>query len=317
MECPARQTRNGPSRSWRSAVFLPNARHRIFRLATTTVCRLYSIAMRIEKWYLDSVTPDGAGVVAYTARVGLGPFALRCSEALVWRAGGPSACSRIAFGGPLPTTALNEVRWQNSALQFEGEWLSGQSGIPTVILYEQPAGKISWTCLRPAAQTIVRIGGDRRDGLGYAEHLVLNLPPGKLPIGELRWGRFIAAEHSCVWIRWQGPVQRNWCYHNGRLVEGVMPDLHLLTWPGHQLQLDHGIVLRSGRVAETAFKGSGPLRWFLPASVRNLREIKWCSRGILTSADGRQHCGWSIHEVVVFPCAREPGIPLRSLRRLR
>ena len=273
--------------------------------------------MRIEKWYLDSVTPDGAGVVAYTARVNFGPFALQCSEVLEWPSGGPSAGSRVALGGPLPTAAPDEIRWQNRALHFEGKWQPGQSGIPPVALYEQPAGGISWTCLCSAGQTTVKIGGDRRDGLGYAERLVLNLSPGRLPIGELRWGRFIAAEHSFIWIRWQGPVQGNWCFHDGRRVEAEMPDLHLLTWPGHQLRLDHGIVIRSGRIAETAFKGAGLLRWLLPASVRNLQEIKWCSPGILTSADGRQHHGWSIHEVVVFPSAREPALPQRSLRRLR
>ena len=273
--------------------------------------------MRIEKWYLDSVTPEGAGVIAYTARFNLGPFALRCSEVLDWQAGGPSACSRVAFGGPLPTTAPDKVRWTNSAMQIEGEWLSGQSAIPPVVLHKGPAGQIRWSCLRPAAQTMVRIGPGRRDGLGYAERLALDVSPGKIPIGELRWGRFIAAEHSCVWIRWQGPVQRNWCFHNGLPVEAVMPDIHLLTWPGHRLQLDHGIVLRNGRIADTAFKGMGLLRWFLPSSLRNLQEIKWCSPGILTNADDRQHHGWSIHEVVVFPSAHEPALPARSLRSLR
>ena len=273
--------------------------------------------MQIDKWYLDSVTADGAGVVAYTARVAFGPFALRCSEVLAWPAEGPATCSRLVFGGAPPVAAPGEVRWEQRALQIEGRWLSGQNGIPSLVLYEQPAGQIRWTCLRPAAQTTVSIGGDRRDGLGYAERLVLDISPGRLPIGELRWGRFIAAEHSCVWIRWLGPTGRNWCFHNGAPVDAAMPDLQLLTWPGHRLQLEPGIVLRRGRIAETAFKGAGPLRWLLPGAVRNLEEIKWCSRGILTDADGRQHAGWAIHEVVVFPCAREPALPPRSRSRLR
>ncbi len=220
-------------------------------------------------------------------------------------------------GGPAPVVEPDKIRWKNHALQIEGEWLAGLNGIPAVILHEQPAGRISWSCLRPAALTLVSSGVGRCDGLGYAERLVLDLPPGKLPIAELRWGRFISTEQSLVWIRWLGPVERNWCYHDGRQVDAAMPDLQRLTWPGHQLQLDHGIVLRGGRLAETAFPGAGPLCRLLPASVRNLQEVKWCSRGVLTGADGRQHHGWSIHEVVTFPRAREPQFPPRAQQRLR
>lgn len=256
--------------------------------------------MRIEKWYLDSVTPDGAGLIAYAARVDLGPFSAGFSEGLEWRAGNPAVRSRTRLGGLLPSTRDNEIKWGNRKLGIEGRWQAGAAALPTVILHEEPAGRIEWTCLRPAATTMVRVGREHRNGLGYAERLVLTLPPRKLPIRELRWGRFIAAEQSCVWIRWQGPVDRNWCFYLGGAVEAMMPDLHLLTWPGHRLQLETGIVLRTGRLADTVFAGAGPLRWLLPARVRNLQETKWCSRGVLTDAGGRRHEGWAIHEVAIF-----------------
>jgi hypothetical protein len=256
--------------------------------------------MRIEKWYLDSVTPDGAGLIAYAARVVLGPLSAAVSEGLEWRAGIPSVRSRTVLGGRLPTVNANEVMWENRRLGIEGRWQSGATTLPTVILHDEPAGKIEWTCLHPAAATTVNVGREHRNGRGYAERLVLTLPPRKLPIRELRWGRFIAAEQSCIWIRWEGPVVRNWCFHNGALVEAEMPDLHLLTWPAHQLHLEPGIVLRTGRVADTAFRGTGPLGWLLPPRVRNLQETKWCSRGVLTDGSGRRHEGWTIHEVAVF-----------------
>jgi hypothetical protein len=256
--------------------------------------------MRIEKWYLDSVTPDGAGIIAYAARAYLGPFSAAFSEGLEWRAGNPLVRGRTVPGGRLPTAAPDEIRWANRTLGIEGRWRSGLHPMPSLVLHEEPAGRIEWTCFRPAASTTVRVGRENRNGLGYAERLILTLPPRKLPIRELRWGRFIAAEQSCVWIRWQGSVDRNWCFHNGGLVEAAMPDLHLLTWPAHQLHLDPGILLRTGCIADTALKGTGPLRWLLPASLRNLQETKWCSRGVLTDSAGREHEGWAIHEVAIF-----------------
>ena len=79
-----------------------------------------------------------------------------------------------------------------------------------------------------------------------------------------------------------------------------MPDLHKLAWNGHRLQLEPGTTLRTGRIAGTALKGAGLLAWLLPASVRDLHETKWCSRGVLTDGLGREHRGWAIHESAVF-----------------
>ncbi|HZL46009.1 MAG TPA: hypothetical protein VFC28_07260 [Opitutaceae bacterium] len=256
--------------------------------------------MRIEKWYLDSITPDGAGLIAYAARFNLGPFSAGCSEGLEWRADSPSVRSGIALGGRLPTVTSDEIRWGNRTLGIAGRWQSKSSAIPSVILHEEPAGQIEWTCWCPAAPTMIEAGREHRDGFGYAERLVLTLPLRKLPIRELRWGRFIAAGQSCIWIRWQGSVDRNWCFHNGCIVQATMPDLHLLTWPDHQLHLDPGIVLRTGRISDTALNVAGPLRWLLPASVRNIQETKWCSRGVLTDANGTRHDGWTIHEVAIL-----------------
>jgi hypothetical protein len=257
--------------------------------------------MQIEKWYLDVVTPEGSGMIGYFARVSLGPLRLRCTETVQWRAGDLAAQSRIVLGGTLPTAGSDGVRWHSPAASVEGRWRSRVNAIPTMVLHKEAAGRVEWTCFCPAAETTVKIGRDQWEGSGYAERLVMTLPPARLPIRELRWGRFISGEEHCVWIRWRGPVVRRWCVHNGRSVAAAMPDLHELAWKGHRLQLDHGTTLRTGCVAETALKGAGLLGWLLPASVRNLQETKWCSRGVLTDGHGGKHRGWAIHEVAVFP----------------
>ena len=53
-------------------------------------------------------------------------------------------------------------------------------------LFESADGIVDWTCEMPRART--RIGEVCGDG--YAEVLHMTVPPWKLPIDELRWGRF-------------------------------------------------------------------------------------------------------------------------------
>ncbi len=257
--------------------------------------------LRLEKWYLDCVTATGGGVIGYAASLRLGPLSLRYSEALSWPGPGAAARGRTIRGGGVPTATEAGVAWNSAGLRLAGEWRGRQPAIGPVSLHAEPAGEIEWTCLCPAAETAVTLDGETYAGAGYAERLVMTLPPGRLPMRELRWGRFIADTQSCVWIVWRGGVEKTWCFHNGRAVEAGMPGPRELKWDGHRLALETGATLRSGCITDTALTRAGPLRWLLPRRVRRLVETKWCSRGVLTGADGRTHAGWAIHEVVFFP----------------
>jgi hypothetical protein len=257
--------------------------------------------VHVEKWYLDCVTPEGAGMIGYAGRIRLGPVTVPCFEMLVWRAGGPVRQSHTMAGGRLPTATADEIVWRSNALKVDGHWWRRGPAIAPTVLHAEAAGEVEWACLCPAAQVAVTVDGEPYAGTGYAERLIMTLSPGRLPIRELRWGRFISVGQSCVWIQWRGAAERTWCFHNGQAVSAAMPDLLVLTWNGHRLKLDPGTIIRSGRLADTAFKHAGPLRWLLPANVRQLRETKWCSRGVLTDAVGREHAGWAIHEVALFP----------------
>ena len=58
-------------------------------------------------------------------------------------------------------------------------------------------------------------------GLGYAEHLSMTIPPWRLPIDTLRWGRFLSPERSVVWIDWQKEGDgRTWIFVDGTEVRG-------------------------------------------------------------------------------------------------
>lgn len=257
--------------------------------------------MRIEKWYVDCVTPAGTGMIGYAAQLERGILTLRCAEALAWRGAESPARQRMAFGGALPICGPTELRWGNPALRAGGHWQPIAAGIPPMTLHEDDSGRIEWTCCCPAARAETFVGETRYAGFGYAERLVLTIRPARLPMRELRWGRFIGEDQSCVWIYWRGAVERQWCFHNGQPVEARTPGRQGLAWEGGRLHLEPGATVRDGAVGQTALAGAPWLRWLLPRKLAGVKEAKWCSRGVLTGDDGRACEGWAIHEVAEFP----------------
>jgi len=255
--------------------------------------------VRIEKWYLDCVNADGSGFIGYAVRVGFRGLGVNLSETLCWQAGGKPARDRIAFGGSLPVTSADGIGWSSRALGASGRWRPALPGL-AAILYQEKGGQIEWTCFSPAASARIDVDGRTYEGAGYVERLVITVPLSRLPIRELQWGRFISDTQSCVWIRWAGPVEQSLCYHNSRPVAAI-PEQTGLAWPGHRLQLDRRIVIRSGRVSANLARGRRWLRLLMPAAVRNIDETKWCSAGVLTDAQGIRHSGWAVHEVAIFP----------------
>ena len=256
--------------------------------------------MVFEKWYLDCVTPEGAGMIGYVARLGWGSLGLKLAETLCWNATG-GGCDRLALGGSWPVESPDEVHWESAAARTEGRWRRLAPGLAPTVLHAEPAGRIEWTCCCPAARATVLVHRTRYDGLGYAEHLRMTLPPERLPLQELHWGRFIAESQTCVWIRWGGRAESRWFFHNGQAVDAAVLAGDDLTWPGYRLHLERGVAVRSGRLGETVFQRAAFLRHLVPAGLVNVRETKWCSRGVLAEEGGRRHAGWAIHEIAVFP----------------
>ncbi|RPJ73483.1 MAG: hypothetical protein EHM24_07870 [Acidobacteria bacterium] len=162
---------------------------------------------------------------------------------------------------------------------------------------------MSWRCEAPAARMLVHLGREVAiEGAGYAERLELRLPPWRLPIDELRWGRWISDEgcRSVVWIDWRGAEPQTLVYTDAvRAREAAAGDNEVAAG-GRRLTFADRRVLHQRTLGDLL----GSLAPLLPALPRRwlaLEDRKWLSRAVLDGPSERPAEGWAIHERIVFP----------------
>ena len=189
--------------------------------------------MRLEKWYLDAVFPDGTVWFGYQARLRL----RRCPP-ISWACG----CEVLPDGRERKTARwrlwdeprLEGGQWHWTAPDgFQARWTPRGPGM------ESPLGsdrqfRARWTCLAPnAVVTRTRDGAKARGGgpdpgdrgVGYVEHLQLDAAAVGPPFRRLWWGRAHAEESSLVWIRWDGGRDLTLIWENGAPVAGDFESL--------------------------------------------------------------------------------------------
>jgi hypothetical protein len=161
-------------------------------------------------------------------------------------------------------------------------------------------GSVEWHCLLPRARgRVVLADGVAVEGLGYVERLGLTLPPWKLPIRELRWGRFLSESEGVVWIDWRGPRPLTLLTVNGAEVDAARVGDEAVTWSAGRLELEAGSALREGSLGRNVLARVPVLSFLAPRAVRETHERKRLRRGTLVSG-GRDETGWVIDEVVRF-----------------
>ena len=166
-------------------------------------------------------------------------------------------------------------------------------------LFESPEGVVDWNCELPVATAEFRHADRTTEGYGYAELLEMTLAPWRLPIDELRWGRFAANNTSVVWIDWRGESPQCIVFRRGLLDEAAQVFDQEVILGGHErLSFSRTNEIRSRQLG--AIAGDVPLlRNLLPRRLMAAHEQKWCSPATL-HAEGEQVCGWVVHELVRF-----------------
>ena len=252
----------------------------------------------LTKWYLDCVAESGDAVILYVADLRWNAITVHYGSLLTVLGGVVGSASSLR-GGAMPEVQDRTITVSLPGLDVEGTWQGLRSPIQRTI-FESESGSVDWRCWQPMSQVDLLFRGTTRiTGRGYAECLTLSVPPWKLPMSELHWGRFLSDRDAIVWIDWRGPHHQRVVFHNGeeRQVKSVTESAIVFADSDSRLELDRGLVLRRGRLGDTVFPGISRLAELLPRSMLSIRECKWRSRGVMHSS-GAESSGYAIHEVV-------------------
>src|SRR5687767_9935149 len=220
----------------------------------------------LSKWYLDCVAPDGGAFIGYHAELRWKRLAIAYASALRHR-DGATATSTSLLGGPAPSARGRSIHWSSARLGVEADW-DGLAPAVERTLFESPDGAVAWRCLHPRASAEVSVAGEPSFvGLGYVEHLEVTLPPWRLPIEELRWGRFLSEGRAVVWLDWRGPRPLTLVFDDGAESPGasVRDDCVVLDGGRTRLVFAETRTLRDGPLVETALAGVPGLRALAPA----------------------------------------------------
>jgi hypothetical protein len=267
-------------------------------------------SFRLTKWYLDCIAATGDILLIYAADVRLGPLRFHCGSLLRAFPDGRVLTNWTVRPGSMPDARGDELTWACEALKLAGRWKAAAAPVGSRLL-EDESGFIEWRAEQPRAEAVIQLGSESIAGVGYAERLEVAMNSLRLPIEELRWGRFHGTDGGhVVWIFWRGPKPLALVIRNGRVdtrARGVEGGLEI---SGGGLQLGRERVLRCGLTGKLISALPLLIAQQVPAAFRNIEERKWAGKAVL-SCDGAVIEGQAIHEIARFP------VGLRRPRTLR
>ena len=254
---------------------------------------------RLDKWYLDCVSPNGDVFIGYVAELRCGVIGVDYGARII-RLDGGTTDQRQSFSVGDFSVGDHAVRWNNKALKVDGCWTGGRAIDPTLVV-DEPAGSIEWQCLAANSAVDVMVDGRHITGAGYVERISMTIPPWKLPFKQLRWGRYISDDRSehMIWIDMRGATTRNWTWVNSRRVVSGSVEDGLVRADGADLTWESSDPIRRENVARTLLGHLQFVSRLLPRRVWLIQEDKQLSHCVLKT-DGSQSRGSSINEVVTW-----------------
>jgi hypothetical protein len=257
---------------------------------------------RLTKWYMDCMEPGGRVAIAYWASLSWRSVGLTWSSVARYDPDRPVQRSSALGRSAEPSLDGRRLAWREPGIEAAVDAEVLQTGL-SIQLFALGAGSVEWTCAAPAAEVSVRGPGDATvQGRGYVERLVMTLPPWRLPIRELRWGRWIAAQsaRSLVWIDWRGAAPATWVLRDGALCpDATVSDTEVCAG-GDVVAIDARQLLHSRRLDEV-IGGIAPLRGLVPSSLLAMEDTRWACCAPLRASDGTSVPGAAIAELVRFP----------------
>ena len=259
----------------------------------------------LSKWFLDFIGEDGESMIFYSAKLKWHGFTVSYTSWLRYDGLTGVVVKSRFHHVQVPQINDNKITWKDEKFGVSGTWESLENMIQTRI-FETEEGFLDWKCFQPASKVQLRITDKVIEGRGYAELLTLTVPPWKIPMDELRWGRFASDKNNMVWIELREKEKQQWLWLNGKKIEHCIIEDDHISLPDYDrvLNLDRGVVLESEKkissLVQKLIRYIPGINKLIPVNFLMADEFKWLSKCDFQGDNNTYSHGMSIHELVNF-----------------
>ena len=259
----------------------------------------------LNKWFLDFVGENGDVMIFYAAKLTWHGWSASYTSWLRYDAASGVRLKSRFSNVQIPQIIDNIITWSDSNFGISGTWESLAKIIQTRI-FDSDEGSLDWKCFQPVSKVQLKINDREIAGRGYVEQLILTVPPWKIPMDELRWGRFGSHKYHMVWIELREKDKRQWLWLNGEKTENCIIEDDHISIPAKDLvlNLDRAVALESEKkiftVVEKIIRYIPGFNKVMPLKFLMADEFKWLSKGHLQSHRRTLASGMAIHELVNF-----------------
>jgi hypothetical protein len=259
----------------------------------------------LSKWFLDFVSKEGAAMIFYSAKLKWNSWSAAYTS---WLQHYPQSGINFKFrftNVQTPYIKDNTIGWNDSRFGISGTWKASADMIQARI-YDSAEGFLDWKCYQPASEVQLVVNGNIMKGTGYTEQLILTALPWKIPMDELRWGRFGSEENNMVWIEIKEKEKRRWLWLNGEKIGDCIIEDGQIRLPEKELvlNLDQSVILESEKkiftIVEKLLRYIPGFNKVMPLNFLMADEFKWLSNGQLKEDKKTLSTGIAIHELVNF-----------------
>jgi|WetSurMetagenome_2_1015567.scaffolds.fasta_scaffold36293_2 hypothetical protein len=255
----------------------------------------------LEKLYLDCIDESGNCFIVY--RAGLKIFFMKFHYSrLIFSDSENKTMESFSIRRTEKPGTGDDINFNNRFLKVEGCWKRAERALPELLFSDDSGHHLSWNCHHPMALVKLKYREWEFSGPGYGETLSLSIKPWKLPIDELRWGRFVSDNYNITWVNWKGTHPLNLIYMNGsEFKNAVYDDESEVSFGGGAFRLKFGkrMVVTDGRLSGLISSAPWLLTLF-PRRILNVREVKYKSPSTFFINDEIKATGWSLYEDVLW-----------------
>lgn len=263
--------------------------------------RLYDFfKFNFEKIYFDCVDNSGNCFIIYWAKLQYFFIKIQYSG-LIFSDFENITIEKSSFKKINKPSIKNNLCFNNNQIEISGSWEKKDESINLLLYKDAWEKELLWNCHHPSAITEIKYKNKTYNGYGYSETLLLPIKPWNLPINELRWGRFLSANYTIIWLNWKGKYPLNILFCNGIRYEDAFFENESIYFDNRKyfINFNRIFVLRERKLSKILSKMSF-LKILFNNRILNTKEIKYKAKTTLYNNLNIISEGWSIYEIVLW-----------------